>query len=137
MLSYKRICLIFSQLRSVMLGIITESLRRIKPETWCAGESGKVERMKEPYGEGIAIPTGLESCVFIRESEGEALTAVRPGWELSRGNRFVAQGRLSGRPTPSGWRKAQAIIYMEIFSGRAEDSGSVELSTWVDMAMFL
>jgi hypothetical protein len=40
--------------------------------------------MKEPYGEGLAIHSGPESCVVVRKDRGEALTGVRPGWVLSR-----------------------------------------------------
>ena len=36
--------------------------------------------MNVPYGEGLAIRTGPESCVYIREGMGEALTGdVRVG----------------------------------------------------------
>ena len=36
--------------------------------------------MKVPYGEGLAIHTGPESCVYIRKGMGEALTGgVRAG----------------------------------------------------------
>ena len=40
--------------------------------------------MKESYGEGVAIHTGPESCVAVREGGGEALTGGRAGWVLSR-----------------------------------------------------
>jgi hypothetical protein len=40
--------------------------------------------MKESYGEGVAIRTGLESCVITRKGVGEALTEVRAGRVLSR-----------------------------------------------------
>ena len=40
--------------------------------------------MKEPYGEGVATHSGPESCVVVREDEGEALTGVRAGRVLSR-----------------------------------------------------
>jgi hypothetical protein len=40
--------------------------------------------MKESYGEGLATHTGPESCVGIREGDGEALTGVRTGWVSSR-----------------------------------------------------
>ncbi len=36
--------------------------------------------MKEPYGEGLAIHTGPESCVGVREGAGEALTGAPMGW---------------------------------------------------------
>src|SRR5687768_1566327 len=42
--------------------------------------------MKEPYGEGVAIHSGPESCVVVRKGHGEALTGVRLGWVLSREN---------------------------------------------------
>ena len=42
--------------------------------------------MKEPYGEGLALHTGRESCALFREGPGEALTAVRTGRVLSREN---------------------------------------------------
>ena len=62
--------------------------------------------MKEPYGEGVAIHTGPESCVVIRKGESEAFAGVRIGWGLSHEIRFIAGRRSSGTPTPSGWRKA-------------------------------
>jgi RNA-directed DNA polymerase len=35
--------------------------------------------MKESYDEGVASHIGPESCAFIREDKGEALTGVRAG----------------------------------------------------------
>lgn len=40
--------------------------------------------MKVSYSEGLAIHTGSESCVVVREGKGEALTGVRAGQPLSR-----------------------------------------------------
>ncbi len=40
--------------------------------------------MKVPYGEGLAIHIGPESCVGNREGVGEALTGSHAGWVLSR-----------------------------------------------------
>lgn len=40
--------------------------------------------MKVLYSEGIAIHTGPESCTFVGNGEGEALTGVRAGQPLSR-----------------------------------------------------
>jgi hypothetical protein len=40
--------------------------------------------MKVSYGEGVAIHTGPESCMFVGNGEGEALTGVRAGQPLSR-----------------------------------------------------
>ena len=39
--------------------------------------------MKESYGEGLALHTGLESCAEVRKDFGEALTEVRAGRVLS------------------------------------------------------
>jgi hypothetical protein len=36
-------------------------------------KTGEVVRMKESYGEGVAIHTGPESCADAREGGGEAL----------------------------------------------------------------
>ncbi len=47
-------------------------------------EAGEEERMKEPYGEGLAIHTDPESCAVVREGAGEALTGAHMGWVLSR-----------------------------------------------------
>ena len=44
--------------------------------------------MREPYGEGVAIHTGPESCVDVREDGGEALTGVHAGRVLSRENQI-------------------------------------------------
>ena len=57
--------------------------------------------MIESFGKGLATRTGPESCVFVREGEGEALTGVRAGRVLScesdfrRGADAVGEG---GRP---------------------------------------
>ena len=40
--------------------------------------------MKVSYGEGLATHAGPESCVRVREDEGEALAGVRAGWVSSR-----------------------------------------------------
>jgi len=40
--------------------------------------------MKVSYSEGVAIHTGSESCTFVGNDEGEALTGVRAGKVLSR-----------------------------------------------------
>ena len=50
----------------------------------CAVKTGEVLWMKEPYGEGVAIHSGPESCVVVRKGHCEALTGVRLGWVLSR-----------------------------------------------------
>ncbi len=42
--------------------------------------------MKVLYAEGVAIHGGPESCVVVREDDGEALTGVRAGWLLSHEN---------------------------------------------------
>ena len=47
--------------------------------------------MKEPYGEGVAIHTGPESCIVAREGGSEALTGVRAGRVSSREIRVVLQ----------------------------------------------
>src|SRR3990170_8793119 len=49
--------------------------------------------MQEPYTEGLAIHGGPESCVGVREGDGEALTGVRMGAVSSR------EIRQSGAPT--------------------------------------
>lgn len=40
--------------------------------------------MKVSYSEGVAIHTGSESCTFVGNGEGEALTGVRAGEVWSR-----------------------------------------------------
>jgi len=40
--------------------------------------------MRVSYSEGVALHTGSESCTFVPESGGEALTGVRTGQVLSR-----------------------------------------------------
>ena len=40
--------------------------------------------MKEPYGEGLASHTGLESCAHSCKAGREALTGVHAGGVLSR-----------------------------------------------------
>ena len=40
--------------------------------------------MRVSYSEGVALHTGSESCTFVPECGGEALTGVRTGQVLSR-----------------------------------------------------
>jgi len=42
--------------------------------------------MKEPYAEGLASHSGLESCAQCCKALGEALTEVHAGQPLSREN---------------------------------------------------
>jgi len=55
--------------------------------------------MRVPYGEGVASHTGPESCVGVREDDGEALTGVRAGWAIEPRKVFV--------------RDAQAVLVAE------------------------
>ena len=57
-------------------------------------KTGRKERMKEPYTEGVAIHGDPESCVRAREGVGEALTGAGAGWPFSR------EKKLSRVPTP-------------------------------------
>ena len=45
--------------------------------------------MKEPHTEGVAPHGGPESCVGVREDDGEALTGVRAGWAIEPRNQRV------------------------------------------------
>jgi hypothetical protein len=38
--------------------------------------------MEEPYIEGVATHDGRELCVSVHEGVGEALAAVRAGWDI-------------------------------------------------------
>ena len=61
--------------------------------------------MKEPYGEGVAIHTGPESCVGDREGAHEALTGEGAGRVLSREMLNPLRGadvlQAGGRPHPT------------------------------------
>jgi len=59
--------------------------------------------MKEPYVEGVANRNGPESCVGVREDDGEALTGVRTGRVLSREITF------SEVPTPFSYAESNMI----------------------------
>jgi RNA-directed DNA polymerase len=50
--------------------------------------------MRVPYSEGLANRTGPESCIGVREGEGEALTGVRTGWVWSCEINAPPQGGL-------------------------------------------
>jgi hypothetical protein len=52
-----------------------------------ASETGRVVRMKEPYGKGVASHPGPESYAASREAGGGAMTRARTGWVLSSGKR--------------------------------------------------
>jgi hypothetical protein len=56
--------------------------------------------MRALHIEGLANHDGSESCVGVREDDGEALTGVRVGRAIEPRN------HQSGVPTPSPWRKA-------------------------------
>src|SRR6266480_100374 len=60
--------------------------------------------MKVSYGEGVATPTGPESCGAARKGGVEALTGVRAGRVSSRERTFLRGAdavRRSGRPHPA------------------------------------
>ena len=65
--------------------------------------------MQVPHGEGVAIHTGPEPCVGIREDAGEALTGERIGQPLSRENLTIpgadvfeiTEGNMDGRDSAS------------------------------------
>jgi hypothetical protein len=44
------------------------------------------EEMEELYTEGVATHGDPESCVGVREDDGEALTGVRAGWAIEPRN---------------------------------------------------
>ena len=75
----------------------------------CAGKTGKEQRVKVSYGEGVANHTGLESCAAYREVRGEALTKVCTGQPLSRERKLflgadavcVAEGKTFERAIAS------------------------------------
>jgi len=50
----------------------------------CAGKTGEMVWMKEPYREGVANHSDPESCAVVRKGGGEALTGACAGWPLSR-----------------------------------------------------
>ena len=82
---------------------------RISPKTLptlCApAKTREMLRMKVSCSEGIAIHTGPESCILIREGGSEALTGVRAGRVLSRESESPLRGaddvERIGRPYPS------------------------------------
>ncbi len=63
--------------------------------------------MRTSYIEGLATHGGLESCVYVREDAGEALT------EENVGRVIEPRNPLSGVPTPSQWSEGN-------IAGRAE-----------------
>jgi hypothetical protein len=71
--------------------------------------------MKEPHTEGVATHGGPESCVVVREGDGEALTGVRTGTVLSRENRQLQSADAVIR---SG-RHHRRRRYREVSSGSA------------------
>ncbi len=81
--------------------------------------------MKVPYGEGVAIHTGPESCVYIRKGIGEALTGgVRAGL-LSRERYCKLQG---ADVVPYSGRHYQPYRYREM---RVDPAWSKTPSTYV------
>ena len=71
--------------------------------------------MHESYGDGVATHTDPESCVVVREGEGEALTGGRAGrvwsreglprdaapWRVAKGNIWCFRQR-KGHQSPRG-----------------------------------
>jgi hypothetical protein len=68
--------------------------------------------MKELYAEGVATHGGRESCVGVREDDGEALTAVRVGRAIEPRNHYIrgadavlkVEGNIVGGVSASRWR---------------------------------
>jgi len=57
--------------------------------------------MRTPDMEGAATHDGPESCVGVREGQGEPLTVVRAGWAVSREIKEIGvptQLTTTGRP---------------------------------------
>ena len=44
----------------------------VEPGVWCAGDTGKEQRVKVPYDEGVATRIGPEPCAGACEGTGEA-----------------------------------------------------------------
>ncbi len=51
---------------------------------WVRRETGARQRVKFPYGEGVASHAGPESCGCVREGAVEALTGVHVGQVIER-----------------------------------------------------
>src|SRR5260370_41262751 len=59
------------------------------------------KEMKALYIEGVATHGDPESCVGVREDDGEALTGARAGWAIEPRNqrdRGADAVQMSGRP---------------------------------------
>ena len=77
--------------------------------------------MKVSYSEGLATHTGSESCIFVGNGEGEALTGVRAGQVWSREieppsrKRWLLLGadavELSGR---QDWRRRKRETLLDL-----------------------
>ena len=76
--------------------------------------------MQVPHSEGLAIHTGPESCVGIREDAGEALTGERIGQPLSRESLIVPDADVV-RITEGNM--GSAITRAPAQSGVVEDPG--------------
>src|ERR1700688_4130534 len=75
-------------------------------------ETGKEERVKVPYDEGVAIHIGPAPCAGVREGTGEASAGVCAGQPSSRdsglysgaGAVLLAEGNTEGRVNASAWK---------------------------------
>ena len=67
--------------------------------------------MRELYTEGLASHGGPESCVGVREGDGEALTGVRAGRAIEPRNREF------GVPTLFLKRKAISLVALSRGAG--------------------
>ncbi len=67
--------------------------------------------MRELYIEGLASHGGPESCVGVREGDGEALTGVRAGWAIeprNQGGRGADAVKQVGRQYR--WRRYARVV---------------------------
>ena len=93
--------------------------------------------------EGVAIHDGPESCVGVREGDGEALTGVRAGWAIeprNQRNRGADVVNLGGRQHPRrrytravwGLRAVDEPTHVRNFHAR--EPGDLALARSVDHA---
>ena len=100
--------------------------------------------MRTPDIEGVAIHDGPESCVGVREGDGEALTGVRAGQPLSReitvsGCRRRPMRRKATSPaalaravwwTPRGLRTCACTESFRARTGRSRRSPAWVVTGW-------
>jgi len=93
--------------------------------------------MREPYGEGVASHTGIESCIVAREGEGEALADDQAASASEAEGHQRDPSAAHARAHPGGGSVAAVgrARVLPVLRGAAELPGDSDLSLRGDSAL--